>query len=435
MKKILAYLTCNFSLWILKLFKRGGSLPGELALKIDNNILQKVKFPKDVILVTATNGKTTTTNLIAQTLMHTGKKVIYNHKGDNLIYGITTLILSNCDLRLNVKADIVVIEIDELSLARHLHQIPANFVIVNNFFRDQLDRSGEMETVVSRIENALKNYTGALILNQDDPNVLRLKNQSEHANVFTYHLTCNSLSSEVSHEASEGKFCPICHARIQYDFYQYSHLGQYNCPQCGFGKNIPSVIGENIDVENGIFEVNGIKYQSSNANLYHLYNCLAVITLSQQLGIDSSIVVKSIRDFKLALGRNEVIALAGKPCTLNLVKNPTGCNEILKAIKKDTNSKSILFALNDNPQDSCDVSWIWDVDFEMLDNVSQVICCGQRAYEIALRIKYGGLKCRIVVKDSFSEAVDYLKDQEDALYALATYTSLPKVRKEMYTWN
>ncbi len=434
MKALLAYFVCRISRFFLGLIRRGGSLPGELALKIDKNILRKIKYPKQVVLVTATNGKTSTTNLIAQILQKTGKKVIYNHKGDNLIFGITSLLLSNANWKLEVKSDIAVIEVDEITLANIAPDIQATHVLINNFFRDQLDRSGEMENVVSRIEKALENYEGTLILNQDDPNVLRIKDRVTKSRIITYHLNKTEMSKLTSIEASEGKFCPRCAQRLSYDFYHYSHIGKFQC-SCGFGQNIPTYQSQIVDMKKGIFEFNHINYQSSNSSLYHIYNNLAALSLCEDLGVDQTIADEVISTFEMSLGRNEKIVLKEKVGLLNLVKNPTGCNEIIKMINQDEQAKTLLFVLNDNEQDSRDVSWIWDVDFESLSNLGKVICSGKRAYEIALRMKYGGIKCEIEVVEEISNAIKTLYHSNGSLYVLATYTALPVVRKEMMSWS
>lgn len=435
MRAFLAYSVCRISHFLLKLLKRGGSLPGELARKVDKNILKKLKYPQDIILVTATNGKTSTTNLIAQILKNAGKKVIYNQKGDNLIEGITTLFLTNATLGLQVKADVVVIEIDEITFAKYKNEIPANYILINNFFRDQLDRSGEMENIITNIEKALINYDNTLILNQDDPNVYRISLKAQKANILTYHLEQNATSALISKEASEGKFCPKCSSKIAYEYYQYSHIGKYHCLNCDFGNHTADINGSNIDVVAGTFYVDEKLYQPSSNSLYNMYNCLAAITLTKKLNIPYAVVENTIHNFELTMGRNETIVLNNKNCVLNLVKNPTGCNEILKAINQNTNKKTILFALNDNEQDSRDISWIWDVDFEMLKNVDEIICCGTRANEIALRIQYGFIDTKIVVFETIEKAVDYLAQANNNLYALATYTALPKVRKEIYIWS
>lgn len=434
MKTLLAYLICRISYFLLKLIHRGGSLPGELALKIDKNILKKIKYPKQVILVTATNGKTSTTNLIANILKKAGKKVIYNHKGDNLVFGITSLLLTNSNFKLEVNADVAVIEVDEITLSNIARDIKASHILINNFFRDQLDRSGEMENVVSRIENALVDYNGTLILNHDDPSVIRIKDKVNQAKIISYHLNENEWCKTISNEASEGKFCPRCSKRLSYHYYQYSHIGSFEC-DCGFGKDKPTYYATILDVKNGIFEWNKVSYQSSNPSLYHIYNNLAALSLCEDLKIDAKICAEEIEHFEMSLGRNEKINLKEKTTLLNLVKNPTGCNEMIKMINQDENLKTVLFVLNDNEQDSRDVSWIWDVDFESLSNLDKLICSGKRAYEIALRMKYGGMNCEIEVVEEISSAVKTLYHGNGNLYVLATYTALPVVRKEMLSWN
>lgn len=172
--KTLSILSTKLSAWGLHLIGRGGSMPGSIGCKVDKNILTKLKFNGPVILVTGTNGKTSTANMITDLFQNAGYNVISNRKGDNLKAGIVTTLLTNCKLNGEIKANAVVLECDELNVRHILPFIPVTDFVVNNFFRDQLDRAREMEQLIDSIEKVLPDYKGRLILNANDPNVVRL---------------------------------------------------------------------------------------------------------------------------------------------------------------------------------------------------------------------------------------------------------------------
>lgn len=413
--------------FILSKMGRGGSLPGVIALKMDPNILKKFKMPDKVIMVTGTNGKTTTSNLIVESFSKAGLKVIGNRKGDNLKEGITTLLCANSNLKYEVQADVVVLEVDELTVMRVFKDLHVTTFVVNNFFRDQLDRAGEMETIVRRIESVLDDYEGHLVLNANDPNVVRLKDVATKAKIHFYGVGRNEVSKEISNEASEGKFCPRCGKPLHYDYYQYSHIGSFAC-ECGFGVNEIECLVDMIDYDKEIFRMNGKEYHSFQNAIYAIYNCAAVLCCMKVNGVDSQYANIVFETFTMNKGRNETFDLNGK-CLLNLVKNPTGANEVMKAIMKNEKDKNVMIVLNDHDQDGKDVSWIWDAHFDLLidEHTKRILCSGTRAYDMALRLKYEGYK-NIEVFESVEEGIVRLKELSEEAYVISTYTALQSTR-------
>ena len=414
---------------LLSFFGRGGSLPGSIALKLDKDFIKRFKMPEIVILVTGTNGKTTTSNLIAESLRASGLKVINNHRGDNLNVGIATLLATNADANYVIHADAVVIEVDELTLYRQFDHLHPSHLVVTNFFRDQLDRAGEMETIIRKIMAVTKNFTGTLILNVDDPNVLRLKYNAEKAKTLLFSVGKNEESLLETNEASEGKFCPRCGNRLHYDYYQYSHIGRFNCPKDHYGEIAPDIFVEKVDKEKGTFIVNNTEFHSFINALYAIYNCASVLCVMKSLNLDLSNADKVFRTYSLKEGRNEEFNL-NKPCIINLIKNPTGANEVMKEINSHEEDKMICIFLNDNDQDGHDISWIWDAHFERLNqkNIREIVCSGLRAYDMALRLKYEGLEDKIKVIEDSVKAVHYLNEANMNSYIMCTYTALHATR-------
>lgn len=408
---------------------RGGSFPGELALKMDPHFIEKFKMPNIVILVTGTNGKTTTSNLIAESLRQAGIKTINNRRGDNLNVGIATLLASNADSNFQIQAEASVIEVDELTLYRQFKNLHPTHLVVNNFFRDQLDRAGEMETIIRKIQEVTSDFTGHIILNGDDPNTLRIADTAKKATIHTFSIDETEGSKKKTDEASEGKFCPRCGQPLHYMYYQYSHIGRFICENDGFGTIHPDVRVTSIDYKNETFTVDHKQYHNFINSIYAIYNCACTLTVMKTLQLDYEAANTVFKTFVLKEGRNEVYDLQ-QPCVINLVKNPTGANEVMKYIIAQPGDKNICIFLNDNDQDGHDVSWIWDAHFERLNvpEVKHIICSGLRAYDMALRLKYEGLEDRITVIEDSSEAIEWLDQANLPSHVIATYTALHPTR-------
>lgn len=428
--KALPILMTKISSSILQLFGRGGSLPGSIARKMNPNILQTLTIDGPVILVTGTNGKTSTTNMTADLLEQQGYHVITNRKGDNLREGITTTLLVNSSLSGKVHADAAVLEVDELTVKHILPNLPVSAFIVNNFFRDQLDRAKEMEQLIDSIEGVLPDYKGTLVLNGNDPNVVRLSLKAPHAKTFYYGLDRNKYSVETTQEASEGKFCPKCGAKLNYDYYQYSHIGSFHCSSCDFQTPDLDICIQDIDLDTNQMVMGGKTFTSPHEGMYTMYNCGAVLAIAKLLDIPLEKAEYVFEHAPQPKGRDETFYAGEKRCNLNLIKNPTGANEVLKVIEKDQKEKSVCIVLNDNDQDGTDISWIYDTFFEklMTEQTTSIVCSGLRGYDMALRLYYGGFSGSLTVIDDINEAVSTTIRHCDNSYVIATYTALLPTR-------
>ena len=435
--KAFSIFSTKLSSKMLHLIGHGGSMPGSIGLKLDPNILSKLHFSGPVILVTGTNGKTSTANMVADLFMRAGYRVITNRKGDNLKAGITTTLLTHCSVSGQVKADVVVLEVDELNIRHILPFIPVSALIVNNFFRDQLDRAREMEQLIESIEKVLPNYSGKLILNGNDPNVVRLATKAKQAKPYYFGMAENTYSVKHTSEASEGKFCPVCGAKLTYDYYQYSHIGKFHCSKCDFQTPEMDICLKDIDLDKETFSSDGIHYKSPYEGMYSMYNCAVVLNVAKNYGISQDCVKSVFSHAPQPAGRNETFTSKEQTCILNLVKNPTVANEVMKVIEKDDSDKTIVIVLNDREQDGTDVSWIYDTFFEkiMKDSTKEIICTGLRANDMALRIYYGGYKGPLSVVDTLDIAVKAALATKRTTYAIATYTALlptrNAIKKEM----
>lgn len=417
--------------------KNGGNFLGKLAYDWDKNIFKYFKINCPIIAVTGTNGKTMTNNTIGYILKEGNNKIISNVEGNNMETGILSTIIKNCTLTGKVKADFLVFETDESYIPIVYKDLKLDTLVVLDFFRDQLDRTGEVESLILKINDFLKTYNGNLILNNDDPNVARLgRANPNNKNVYYFSVDKYDFATKDIKEAGEGKFCPFCNTRLNYEYYQYSHIGKFICPNCDYGNNEIYKLAKNVDLKNRCFDIDDIHYKIQFNSIYNIYNFTAAISAVSLYKIDTKFIKSALSKFILNNGRLEETKINGIPTIINLAKNPTGANVSLRILNEDDEEKELLFVLNDNIADGFDVSWIWDINFNNLNNVSRIICSGLRAYDIAIRIKTSGFDAsKIEVYLNLEDAVKNLYSNEIKKYVIANYTSLQPTRKEIFKYK
>ena len=434
MKNFFIVLISKFIYLFLRIMgKNGGNLLGKLAFDWNPEIFKYFKIDAPIIAVTATNGKTMTNNAISYTLEKAGKKVISNKEGNNMETGILSTLLKNCTIFGKIKADYLVFEVDEGYIPVVFKYLKLDTLVILNFFRDQLDRNGEVESLILKINDFLKTYENNLVLNSDDPNVSRLAQANpNNKNVYYFSVEKYKYATDKIKEAGEGKFCPFCKTRLEYEYYQYSHIGKFICPNCNFGDNEIYKITKNVDLEKRTFEIDDITYKTEFNSIYNIYNFTAVISVCSLYSIDTSTIKDALSTFVLNNGRLEHLVIKNAPTIINLAKNPTGSNVSLRILNEDKDEKELLFVLNDNLADGHDVSWIWDINFDNLNNVSRIITSGNRAYDIAIRIKTSGFdSSKIEPYLNLQEAVNALYKNDTKKYVIANYTALQPTRNEI----
>ena len=411
------------------LHKDNGNMLGKIVKKLSPDILKSIKIDCPVIAVTATNGKTTTNNAIRYMLEQNGKKVVSNREGNNMETGIITALMKACTLTGKIKSDFVTFEVDESYVPIVFKKIPLNTLVVLNFFRDQLDRNGEVESLILKINEFLKTYDGNLVLNNDDPNVARLGRANENnKNVYYFSVEKYKYASKEEVEVGEGKFCPFDKTRLEYEYYQYSHIGKFKCPKCGYGEENLYTKVENVNLDEKTFKEDGITYEFLANNIYTIYNYAAVVSVAKLYDLDAK---EAIKTFKLDNGRAENVKINGCETIINLAKNPTGANVSLRTLNEDKKEKELLFVLNDNSADGHDVSWIWDINFNV-QNVTRIVTAGTRAYDMAIRIKTSGFdENKIEPYLDLKKAVQALYKTNTKKYVIANYTALQPTRREI----
>jgi UDP-N-acetylmuramyl tripeptide synthase len=431
-----AVTTSKFISFILKkvLGSPASALPGKVAMSIDPNFLQVLdERCHRKVIVTGTNGKTTTNNLLAHIIKGDFDHVLANLRGANMPQGLASAFLND----LQDEYDWGLFEVDEGSFQEVIEYIKPDYVIITNFFRDQLDRYGEIEKAFQDISDALEPLDTTLILNADDPLVSNFKKLGKKC-VF-YGVGENEFSGEQG-GVVESLFCPECSSRLNYDFFNYGQLGKYSCPDCGFHNPEPEYEVTRIQYHNPGYEFY-FKTKNSNMNthfsyegIYNSYNCCAALAVALEIGMDSDIVSERIKNFEYYLGRMETFKFPNKLVKVVLVKNPIGLGEVLNSLALDKRKKSILLVLNDNPADGTDISWIWDAEVENIQNVknlNQVTCSGRRAEDMALRLKYAEYHLNnIRIDHNLDSALEnILNEKVEIVYILPTYTAVFHIRE------
>ena len=415
---------------MLSLRGGGSSLPGKFALKMNRNILTKISRKWSVILVTGTNGKTTTSDMIVKALQAGGLTVINNSAGANMTPGIVTTFIKYYrffDRRDNRYA---VIEVDEAYMRQVTSMLNPEMIVVTNIFRDQLDRYGETTTTYKFILDGIKNAPNAkLILNGDESMLgnMQITNECKYFGFDSYGESNMATNTE-------SMFCRDCKSKYEYDSVVFNHLGHYRCSVCGHtrpGLNY-SVTDVMLSTTGSQFLVSEFELSVGVPGLYNIYNAVAAYAVATEVGVAGSTIKKSLALQASKFGRFETIPVDDKRMRLLLIKNPAGCNQCIDTVTIDESPVSLVFLLNDKYADGRDVSWIYDANFEHFTrmNVAKVIVGGDRAYDMAIRLKVAGLdKVNFTICNDFGEVLDAVRSQEHDVYAFTTYTAMTSFRQ------
>ncbi|MBN2225518.1 MAG: Mur ligase family protein [Deltaproteobacteria bacterium] len=413
----------------------GFTWPGEIALRLSGSFIRTMiqKNPGLLtVVIVGTNGKTTSAKITRHILSKNGYRVIGNETGANLMNGVASCLIGNANLYGKIVADVAILEVDENVLPLLLSEFHPNAIMVLNLFRDQLDRYGEVNTIALKWQEALATLTKktALIMNGNDPQIFYLGKSLPNLSVSFFGLKKKAMKKRaVPHEA-DSLYCPECAERLTYSAIAYSHIGDFLCAGCGFQ---PSGI---VDYSETV--------KSPLLGLFNRYNTNAVaLMLHIVFGIGLEKIKRDIADFGAAFGRQEIIAYRGRKIVIQLSKNPTGFNQSVEVLEEfDNAQKGVLVLLNDRIPDGRDVSWIWDVDFELLrDLADRIVVSGDRAYDMAIRLRYAGhnrgrskgkdkLDGVTVIPDltaAIERAVE-LTPPGDFLFILPTYSAMLEVR-------
>ena len=429
--------------------RRGGgtSFPGKLLLRMDPRAIGRLgaRLGRGSVVVSATNGKTTTSGMVAAILRQAGLQPVHNRAGANMPGGVATALLEQTR-GADGDARIGLFEVDEAWLAQVVADLGPHTVLLGNLFRDQLDRYGELEKLADDWSRLVAAHAGStrFVLNADDPLVADLgrdRDGTPRERVTYFGLQDRSHALERIEHASDAKHCRRCGAAYRYSAAYLGHLGVYECPSCGNARPEPTVAARAVELRG----MSGSSFTLSTTvgeahvrlglpGLYNVYNATAAAAACLDVGATLDHVERGLESFAAAFGRAEQIPLGDRSMAILLVKNPAGANEVFRtlAAMDGEGDLDVWMVLNDRIADGRDISWIWDADFETLaPRAGRVVCSGTRAEELALRFKYAGVDQRLLevipgVERAFDRAL--AGGSQETLYALPTYTSLLELR-------
>ncbi len=421
---------------------RGGgtTLPGRLLVRMTPDAIERLaaQLTRGSIVVSSTNGKTTTAGMISGILRAAGRTPVHNRAGSNMHWGVATALLEQ-------SGDEGLFELDEAWLPRVAPQLRPRLLVLGNLFRDQLDRYGELERLADEWAELVARLEGSceFALNADDPLIADLgrdKDLRRRPGVTYFGIEDESQALPELQHAHDAKHCRRCGAPYVYDRAFVGHLGHYTCPNCDADRPAPDVAATKIELHG----ISGSRVHITTPEgdleldlplpgLYNVYNALGAITAGLRSGIALERIREGLESMRAVFGRVETIEVSQKPVSILLIKNPAGANEVLRTLQLESSNGGIdlWLALNDRIADGRDVSWIWDADFELLaDGVRRVVCAGTRAPEMALRLKYAGWpEDAIEVVEPIESSLDVaVSAAPNRLFALPTYTALLELR-------
>lgn len=438
--------------WLSRQTGRGGgtTLPGTVLLKLRPDAIAEhaADLRHGSLLISATNGKTTTTRLVAAAAKADGYHIVTNATGSNLERGIAAAFLQK-----EPDVGLGLFEVDEAALPAVANASRPAVIVLMNLFRDQLDRYGELETLVSKWQSMLDDVHAQhepplLVLNADDPNIAALG--QDRRDVVWFGINDITHGLEERAHAADATTCRNCGSPLDHSMVAVGHLGHWDCPNCSSTRPEPVVAAKRIALSQGGQSVtityrdeqgklDEITINSSLPGLHNSYNIVAGFAAMHALAQrtrqphNAAAIAEAMAQTQAAFGRGELIDVGDKRVRLLLAKNPTGVNQNVRTVLTEPDDVHVLVLLNDRTADGKDVSWVWDVDWEpLLGRLKSLTIGGDRAWDLALRFRYGGFDMdKIKVSPDIAKALDLALEgvgTTETLHALPTYTAMLDLR-------
>ena len=443
-KAILAILLCKLLRAFSRLVHRGGTaMPGRWALKVCPDLLARLAKNVKTVVITGTNGKTTSARIVEQAFAEEGRNYFSNRSGANLLSGITTEFVMNCTLGGKMRRSWAVIECDEAAAVKVFPQLRPQVIVVTNLFRDQLDRFGEVTHTLGNIRTAVEAVPEAtLCLNADCSLCSSLALSLPNRCVY-FGLDKGAVPSRAKPMLSDATHCIRCKTEYEYDYISYGHLGGFRCPKCGYARHaadyaVTDVIEQRSGGTTAALSIRGVKQvvEINLPALYNVYNAVGALAAAVESGITTENAVRALAEFRCGFGRMEAFRLGKADVRMMLVKNPAGCNQVIDYLENLNNRFVLVICLNDRGADGTDISWIWDAEFERLNDIAgrieKVIVSGDRAQDMRVRIKYAGIPDEnITVERNYETLVSSLEGLETDICLMPTYTAMLELRGVM----
>ena len=445
LRTILGVAVCKGLHLVARLLRRGGTaMPGRYALKVCPDLLGTLAKGVEVLVITGTNGKTTSSRIAEQAFSDAGLDYLANRSGANLLSGITTEFALHSTLTGKCRKKYAVIECDEAAARRALGFLKPKAVLVTNLFRDQLDRYGEVTHTLENIREGLKSAPEAVLcLNADCSLTSSLAGDLPNRAVF-YGVEQGAVAWDGALPTlSDATHCIRCKTEYAYDYVTYGHLGGFRCPNCGYARPAADTAVTAVDelgLDSSTVELRtGGETYTVRINLpamYNVYNAAGAICAAQEMGLTAEQAIAAVGSFHCGFGRMERFDLGAQGTRVMLVKNPAGCDQVLRFLSAADEEMLLAVLLNDNDADGTDVSWIWDAEFEALtglgDKLRRVIVSGKRAWDLFLRLKYAGIDPgKIFVERDYAALTEQLAGADEPVFVMPTYTALLDFRPHL----
>ncbi|MBR0040031.1 MAG: DUF1727 domain-containing protein [Oscillospiraceae bacterium] len=444
LKAILAIALCKLLRLLSRLLGRGGTaMPGRWALKLCPDLLARLSKNVKTVVITGTNGKTTSARIVEQAFREQGLSYLANRSGANLLSGVTTEFVMNCTLGGKMKKEYAVIECDEAATVKVFPQLRPQVVIVTNLFRDQLDRFGEVTHTLGNIRTALESVPEATICLNADCSLCSSLALSLPNRAVYFGLEQGAVPSRAKAALSDATHCIRCKTEYEYDYVSYGHLGGFRCPKCGYARHaadyaVTELIEQRSSGSTVAVSIRGEK-QIAEINLpalYNVYNAIGALAASVEMGVEKEKALHALAVFKGGFGRMEAFQLGRADVRMMLIKNPAGCNQVIDYLEGLRNRFVLVICLNDRGADGTDVSWIWDAEFERLNSIAgrieKIIVSGDRAQDMRVRLKYAGIPdASITVEHDYEKIVSSLETLETDICLMPTYTATLELREVM----
>lgn len=442
MRVILACLVCRLVTFILHKMGRGATtLPGRVALKVKRNVLYDLSKNVKVIIVTGTNGKTTSCRIIEEGLKTAGKTYFINKSGANLITGITASFIMNSTVTGKNKCEYAIVECDENAFREVSRYIRADVVLVTNVFRDQLDRYGEVTHTLNAIKESVKNLPKAVVCLNADCSLTYSMSGEIPNKIITYGVNVPFDKDAGEPEISDAKYCIFCKHEYSYSYHTYGHLGGFECKNCGYKRVIPDFAVTSVEELKPSYSLVVTDFNGDRnitkiniGGAYNVYNAIGCSAALSALGLDNNTIYTALENFNGAFGRMEQFESGDNKINVILVKNPAGFSQTMSFLKSIDDDFTLILSLNDNAADGRDISWIWDVDFNGIfkkTNVKEIYVTGKRCYDMAIRVKYEGVgnrEIKVIENEDYSKLVDIATGRGTDVYIVPTYTSMMTMR-------
>ena len=442
MRVFLAVLAGKLVKLFCRLVHRGGTgKPGEIAMKIYPDILKVLSKNTKCVIITGTNGKTTSTRMVEEGFSSASLSYFSNRSGANLISGIVTDFIVNSTLSGKCRKEYAILECDEAATKRVCLLTQPELIFVTNLFRDQVDRFGSAVNTRDNIRIGIQNSPkSVLVLNADCPLCVSLAENVPNRAVF-FGINESASGKCGSPGVSDLTECIDCGASYEYSYHTFSHLGGYSCPSCG--KCRP-------DADYGISDIILQKLSGSTVSastpcgsteisinlpaVYNMYNAIGSLAAMENMGISRECALSALSTFQCGFGRMEHFDLGKKGARMILVKNDAGCNQVLRFLENIKESFVLSIYLNNNVSDGVDISWLDSAEFEILKEcpVSRIYISGMRADEVHERLQRAGISEGLMeLEKSCKELIRKLSESEDPVFIMPTYTGMMETRSEI----